>query len=252
MSNDLFFKDMLRQSLSTNSVTITKTRGNTRPIISRVDLSNPKYARLYSTVTYPAKVEYYTTPYSYYLKGVGVRGRKDGNFTNSWVAHRTHGEKPSRATLNDDAKVESVLYSQVPLGNYSAEQQEEALGFITKEAPYRFDLKEVRPETIDGIATRSYKIKLNSNAAVSVGRFMAKLNGHEQPRWQFSTPDLAKQIIYNIRTDDNRLHRITEVYGDWNSLDEARRNNAVRTITFSDYNSTTLPAEPTDFVIYAD
>ncbi len=161
-----------------------------------------------------------------------------------WHISRQNGAEVGRNnTSPQELDIKSLLFGQVLIGDYPAELREKILKKITELHPYNYDPSAVRQETLDGLKVDVYAVSADIDAVVALNRYVGELIGVPAPKWEYIIADKPLERYYYFTQADHRLVKITEVYGRWNSFEQAQANNSVRILTYSQFDTTdtTMP-----------
>ena len=238
------FDRAIENSLSTKSYTTIQQYGKDGSrYVSSVDVSSVPDARVYTeSVSSPDSSRMYasqafSTLNELYFREAPSRSSQTAGFV--WYKSRSQNDdgKSSMGFLKQrDAY--GYIFGQFLIGNHSDENKQKIIAKIEELRPYTFNSDEVSTEMIDGEEVYVYDLKADVDKVVELNRYMANLLKVNAPTWEYMISEKVIERKYYITKKQPRLVKITEVYGVWNTFEDAMNYGSVRVINYEDFDKT--------------
>lgn len=241
------FNSSIINALSTSSLKQTST-SNDGDVTVSYDLQNLKDIKVFSTASLDTngilyEIEGFGNMKNTYIRytkisGEGVKPPDVARLLNKWVSIRVDGQLPLRngglTTPFSDPRY--LFFGQYIFGNFSAEERTMLSNFISDNNIYEYDKTKVTNETIDGNTVTVYDVTLNTDKLAEYNKMVADMIGLTESDINDALTDIKgiTQAKMYINTQDKRLVKVQI------TQDSQTINN-----TYSDFNTVTLPAEPT-------
>ncbi|HVS58624.1 MAG TPA: hypothetical protein VHD60_02685 [Candidatus Saccharimonadales bacterium] len=251
-SPDHIFKVAVSNLFKTKSVTQTAKSSDVNGTV-KYDVANIKDPKISAAVTVKSSdvtfdMATYGTLQNSYLKfksfGNSTLDSYFSDVTNKWVQLRKDGTVPANINTNfsDMADPRVFVFGDFIFGNFSSSQQKTLTDFVVSNNIYKYDSKAVTTTTLDGKKTYVYPITENVSKLKDLNTKAAGYLG-------LSTADI-KTALASVGGNDS-----VKLYVDASTKEFVKvtltSDGSPVTNTYTDYDSTTLPSEPSADITWA-
>lgn len=132
------------------------------------------------------------------------------------------------------------ILGQFIFGSFSEQERKEIMEYALSEKIYEYDSKSVKKETVDGRETFVYNIKIDGDKLKAYNRKVGEIIGISQTKIDDFTEKI-EDIEGSLSIDIEK-----------SLLVKAQIKSGASTTTYSKWNQTTLPSEPTPDYQYAE
>lgn len=248
---DSVFRKALNNSFSTNSLTQKETETESG-IMSDItikydlhDLSNMivSSSNHLSLGSASDNIDSYGNSRSSYVKetladselaALGPGKQVNGK----WIQVRKDGKTPANAASSGLPIIDAreMFFGNLIFGNFSSKDRQTLVDYLLNNKVYSYDSSKVASKNIGGVSTDVYDVRIDTAKLVEFNKMVAKIVNipvSDIPQDVFDgIKNIPKATFYIDKQQKNLIRVDVDV------------NGIKATVNYSEYNTTTLPAEP--------